>query len=83
MVRLGDIRKEANLTQVEVSERSGLSEQTVIKLEAGWHSPNLDTLRKLAAVLGDGVFLAQFGWKRQEKQRGRPRKVREEAKSGE
>jgi transcriptional regulator with XRE-family HTH domain len=80
MARLADIRRAAALTQVEVAERSGLSEQTILKLEAGLHTPNLDTLRALCEVLGDDVFKAEFGWKRQEgRQRGRPRKAREEA----
>lgn len=89
MVRLADIRKEKNLTQVEVAERSGLSEQTILKAEAGLHVPGLDTLRALCAVLGAEVFEAEYGWKKVEKPRGRPRKVitattsKKEAKGGE
>ena len=73
--RLADIRKEAGLTQVELAERSNLSEQTILKLEGGMHVPGLDTLRALAEVVGDEVFRCEFGWNKKPKPRGRPRKV--------
>ncbi len=74
MVRLGDLRRAANLTQAELANRSNLSEQTIYKLEAGLHEPSMSALRRLTEVLGDGVLSAAFGWKREVKQRGRPRK---------
>lgn len=45
------LRRARGLTQEAVAERSGLSVDTVRRLEAGTFSPSLDTLRKLCAGL--------------------------------
>jgi transcriptional regulator with XRE-family HTH domain len=83
MVQLGDLRRAANLTQAELAERAGLSEQTIYKLENGLHVPGLDSMRGLAEVVGDEVFRCEFGWKRVPKLRGRPRKVEISRQEGE
>lgn len=73
MSQLSDLRREANLTQVQLAEQSGMSEQAILKWEAGLHVPALESLQALARVLGSQVYEAEFGWKRDRKQRGRPR----------
>src|SRR5438093_12949895 len=71
---LAELRNEASLTQEQLAERAGVSWITVAKLEGGDHVPNLDTLRKLASVLGEQVYGLDYGWRREPKRRGRPRK---------
>lgn len=43
------LRKARRLTQEQLAERSGLSADTIRRLEHGSFSPSLDTLRKLSA----------------------------------
>lgn len=80
--RLVDLRNEAGLTQEALAKAAGLSWIMIAKIEGGDTTPGLETLRKLSQVLGEQVFTAEYGWRREPKQRGRPRKVitvREEA----
>lgn len=51
MSKLKDIREQQNLTQEELSERSGLSVRTIQRIEAG-KDPKGYTLRILSAKLG-------------------------------
>lgn len=51
--KLKDLRLEANLTQAELGKKAGISTRTVQNYELGLRLPrNLDTVRKLAEVLG-------------------------------
>lgn len=52
------LRKEADLTQEELAERSGLPQSHISRLENGQHSPSRATLEKIARALGVevGVF---------------------------
>jgi transcriptional regulator with XRE-family HTH domain len=69
---LGDLRNAAGLTQEELATRAGVARTTIAKLELGDHQPNLDTVRKLAAALGDEVYNARYGWLREPgRRRGR------------
>jgi transcriptional regulator with XRE-family HTH domain len=46
------LRKEAGLTQEQLAERSGLSQQYLSKLESGRRNPTVVTLYELATALG-------------------------------
>jgi transcriptional regulator with XRE-family HTH domain len=46
------LRKEAGLTQEQLAERSGLSQQYLSKLESGKRNPTVVTLYELATALG-------------------------------
>jgi len=52
MNRLKELREEAMLTVRELSERSGVSEDTITKIENGHRKGRSMTLRKLARALG-------------------------------
>lgn len=45
-------RKEAKLTQAELAERTGVTEQTIRKIEHGEGNPQLDVLYSLITELG-------------------------------
>jgi transcriptional regulator with XRE-family HTH domain len=46
------IRREKNLTQEEVADRSGFSQQYISSLENGHRNPTVITLYELAQALG-------------------------------
>ena len=46
------LRKEAGLTQEQLAERSGLSQQYLSGLESGRRNPTVVTLYELATALG-------------------------------
>ncbi|HYG29864.1 MAG TPA: helix-turn-helix transcriptional regulator [Allosphingosinicella sp.] len=46
------LRKEAALTQEQLAERCGLSQQYLSKLESGRRNPTVVTLYELASALG-------------------------------
>jgi transcriptional regulator with XRE-family HTH domain len=46
------LRKEAGLTQEQLAERSGLSQQYISGLERGRRNPTVVTLYELATALG-------------------------------
>ena len=43
------------MTQLELSEKAGISRQTVVALEAGKYIPSLEIAFKIAEVFGVGV----------------------------
>jgi putative transcriptional regulator len=43
------------MTQLELSEKAGISRQTVVALEAGKYIPSLEVAFKIADVFGVGV----------------------------
>ncbi len=47
-----DRRKELNITQHHLAELSGISVNTLYKLERGQGNPSLEVLNKLVEVLG-------------------------------
>ena len=47
-----DARKGAGLTQKQLSERTGIAQADISKLENGSANPSLRTLRRLASGLG-------------------------------
>ena len=48
-------RKEANLTQEQLAEKSGLPQSHISRIENGKHSPSRTTLEKIAAALNLSV----------------------------
>lgn len=47
-----DARRETGLTQKELSEKTGINQADISKLERGNANPSLKTLKRLAAVMG-------------------------------
>ena len=47
-----DARQQAGLTQKELSERTGIAQGDIIKLENGNAHPSIRTLRRLAGGMG-------------------------------
>jgi predicted transcriptional regulator len=47
-----DARKENGMTQQELSEKTGIAQADISKLEHGIANPSLKTLKRLAAGLG-------------------------------
>lgn len=47
-----DARKSQNLTQKELSERTGITQADISRIEKGNRNPSLNMLKKLAAGLG-------------------------------
>ena len=47
-----DARKEAGLTQKELSEKTGIAQGDISKLEKGNGNPSLKTLKRLAEGMG-------------------------------
>lgn len=46
-----------NLTQTELAERAGVSQVIIARLESGTSNPTLETISKVAKVLGKRVKL--------------------------
>ena len=62
MHNLKQLRKQKGLTQSEVAEKLGISQQAYAKYESGSATPNAETLSKLGEILGDiqtGGFLSK------------------------
>ena len=47
-----EARKKANITQEELSRRTGLKQSAIARFESGRQSPNTDTLLKILEALG-------------------------------
>jgi ribosome-binding protein aMBF1 (putative translation factor) len=47
-----DARTEQNLSQRQLSERTGITQADICKIESGEANPTLQTLKRLAAGLG-------------------------------
>jgi DNA-binding XRE family transcriptional regulator len=54
---LRERRFELGLTQQQVAEAAGTSHTAISRLEAGAHTPQLTTLRRIAAVLDEELLL--------------------------
>jgi transcriptional regulator with XRE-family HTH domain len=51
-VKLRRLRREAALSQQELAERAGSTQETISRLERGHHDARGSTLRRLAETLG-------------------------------
>lgn len=47
-----DARKSSGMTQKQLSEKTGIAQADISKLESGSANPSLRTLQRLAAVMG-------------------------------
>lgn len=47
-----DARKESGLTQKELSERTGIAQADISRLESGTANPSIKTLQRLATGMG-------------------------------
>ena len=52
MLALLKARKSQNLTQKELSERTGITQSDISKIEKGVRNPSLEMLKRLAAGMG-------------------------------
>ena len=50
--RLRELRLEAGLTQAELARRTGIHRPNIARVEAGRHTPSLETLSRLANAIG-------------------------------
>lgn len=50
--RLRELRREAGLTQAELARRTGIHRPNIARVEAGRHTPSLETLARLASAIG-------------------------------
>lgn len=50
--RLKELRLEANLTQAELARRTGIHRPNIARVEAGRHTPSLETLSRLTVAIG-------------------------------
>ena len=50
--KLRTLRRQAALSQQELAERAGTTQETISRLERGHHAARGRTLRRLAAALG-------------------------------
>ena len=49
---IAEARAKAGLTQLELAQRAGLEESTIITLEQGQYKPELSELSRIAEALG-------------------------------
>lgn len=52
MTRLREVRERVLVTQAELSQRSGVAEATISRLESGRQEARISTVRKIAKALG-------------------------------
>lgn len=50
--RVKKIRKDRNISQKELADKSNVAQQTISNIETGRNEPNADTIRLLAVALG-------------------------------
>jgi len=50
-------RKELNITQEELAERSGIKQSNISRLERGTYNPSLSSLKKIAKGLGKELHI--------------------------
>lgn len=56
--KLATLRKDAGLTVIELTVKSGVSRAAIHAIEAGTRKPSLETARKLCKAMG--VSLSEF-----------------------
>lgn len=59
-----DARKEQNLTQKELSKRTGITQADISRIENGTRNPSLDMLRRLAKGMGMKLKLELVPYKK-------------------
>lgn len=56
-IQIRTIRKEKNLTQAQLAEKTGISQGYIANIEAAKYNISLETLDKIAAVLDKEIRL--------------------------
>ena len=51
-IRIKELRDRAGMTQVELSEKSGISQEHISRIENGKFTPNVKTADRIAGALG-------------------------------
>ena len=51
-IRIKEIREQVGMTQAELSEKSGLSQEHISRIENGKFTPNVKTADRIASALG-------------------------------
>lgn len=59
--RLAELRRGSGFSQAEVAELSGLKQQNVARVEAGKYAPTVETVAKIAEVLGCEIQIISKG----------------------
>jgi len=54
------LRKEAEITQSQLSELSGINQPVISRLEQGVTSPNLETIMKILVPLGKTLYIGDL-----------------------
>lgn len=60
--RIKELRKELNWTQIELSEKVGVSSQVISNWERGYTSPNHDDISKLSQIFNVSSDTILFGY---------------------
>ncbi len=50
--KIAELRKEKNMTQQELADKSGVTRQTIIALEQNRYNPSLDLAYKITKAIG-------------------------------
>ena len=50
--RITELRTQRGMTQVQLSEQTGIHQPNIVRIEAGRYAANLDTLERIAKALG-------------------------------
>lgn len=58
IIALLELRKELNLTQQELAERTGINRSDISKIEHGNANPSLKTMKRLAGAMGKRVQIS-------------------------
>ena len=58
IIALFELRKEQNLTQQELSRRTGINRSDISKIEHGNANPSLKTIKRLAGAMGKRVCIS-------------------------
>lgn len=53
--KLASLRKQANMSQIDVAEKLGVSRQVVSKWEKGAGLPDIDNLKKVSSIFGKTI----------------------------
>jgi transcriptional regulator with XRE-family HTH domain len=72
-MKLREIREAQGLSQIEVSQATGLSQSSICRIERGEYNPSLSTLKEIARALNCslGELLGETPYKPAKRRAGR------------
>lgn len=50
--RIAELRMQQGMTQIQLSDVTGIHQPNIVRIEAGRYAANLDTLERIAKALG-------------------------------